>query len=659
MIRTPFDAIHAHAWSETLDVPSLNARVSTRIRSSIDMLRKTDSNAVNTPKSTVLLLLGPAGSGKTHLFTRLRHQVGCRAIFVHIRPALGIEPSPRHVLAAIVESLCRGVSGRDERQIDVVVGTMLARANEVPSHFPLACLEECRRQTPEMQREIIEKAVAWAEEHSPDVRPGYLSHLLRLPFADRLDQRALWTWLAGREPSQVLLERLAERTGLRDDDILPAIRTLGMVASFGAPLVLVFDQLENLADDEGKTARISEYARVVSELRDTVSGLVIVQMALDAVWMSRIHPVLQPSMRDRLMEHVEYLDAPSPEERVALVRCWLQGLPEDQRAAPFPFPFTSAQLDAWKNDKAMTPRMLMQTCGEAYRSLGAIPSLSGRVGLDERDQRIEETWQGCLRTARTMIDEASALGQGMDPETIRAGIAAAGQVLGRSTETAEFEGIPAVVFPLDDTLVLLMQHAHHRALARALRTAVEYSEKRHVVVVREESLAIPPTWREVNQWVASLENSQRTTWLLIDRESLARMIGLEKLLTSTRSQDVTNAKGEAISLDDVLDWVRKNPACLEWPVVQGVLRRKSRSPATLEAMVRDDKPRIQTEAAPATAGLAVAELRKLKVASIERLVRDVRARDPGVTRASVLQELANGRIRRFGGNIVALEDLWG
>ncbi|HRI62759.1 MAG TPA: hypothetical protein PK156_00930, partial [Polyangium sp.] len=326
MMASPFEVIHANAWQESLDVPSLNARVSEYIRGCVDTLRKAESGAVLVPKSRSLLLLGPAGSGKTHLFTRLRRQVGCRGIFVHTRPEIGVEPAPRHVLSAIVHSLRQPVFAREERQIDIVVGTLLARASGAPAHFPLAFLADCQGQTDTAQLRLCERAIVRAEDRSADVWPEYLSHLLRIPFADRMEQRALWTWLSGGEPSQVQLDRLGRQTALHDDDVMRALRTLGVAATFGAPLVLVLDQLENLADDEGKTGRISQYARLVSELRDTVRGLVIVQMALDSVWMARVHPVLQASMRDRLEERVEYLDAPTAEERVALVRCWVEAL---------------------------------------------------------------------------------------------------------------------------------------------------------------------------------------------------------------------------------------------------------------------------------------------------------------------------------------------
>ena len=52
-----------------------------------------------------------------------------------------------------------------------------------------------------------------------------------------------------------------------------AIRTLAMVAAPGAPIVLVFDQLENLVEGETAGSRLLAYAHLTSELVDTVRGL--------------------------------------------------------------------------------------------------------------------------------------------------------------------------------------------------------------------------------------------------------------------------------------------------------------------------------------------------------------------------------------------------
>lgn len=663
MMGSPFEVIHAHAWQQSLDVPSLNARVSEYIRGCIDKLRKPESGSILVPKSTALLLLGPAGSGKTHLFTRLRQQVGCRGVFVHTRPEIGVEPSPRHVLAAIVHSLRQPVFRRDERQIDIVVGTMLARASEASGHFPLAFLEDCLGETEETRRGILEKAIACSEDRSAEIWPEYLEYLLRIPFADRTEQRALWTWLAGGEPSEVQLQCLGRQTALRDDDVMMALRTLGVVASFGTPLVLVFDQLENLADDEGKTGRISQYARLVSELRDTVRGLVIVQMALDSVWMSRVHPVLQASMRDRLEERVEYLDAPTADERLALVRCWVNALPAEQQIDPFPYPFTPEQVDTWKRASGMTPRMLMQACGEAYRSRGVVDGdeLPREVCVDER---LEGYWQQLLQAARATLAEAEAQGQGIAAETIRAGLLAVFSILERHSEATTTDGVPSLVFQIDDrdVLVVIAQQAHHRALAKTLRTAMDHAGPKRVVVLRERGFAIPPTWKEVNRLSAELEKRPDTLWLQLDRESLVQLLALERLLTSARSHDFTDTQGKVIPLDMVVEWARKNVRCMEWPPVRSILDRapKADEEAPTEPNVQQPTQRsMDILSVPCTEdGVAARELRKLKVASIERLVREIRATHPVATRASVMSELSRMRVKRFGASIVALEDLW-
>jgi hypothetical protein len=662
MIGSPFDAIHANAWQESLDVPSLNAHVTNYIRMCVDTLRKTEFNAIGAPKSTALLLLGPAGSGKTHLFTRLRQQVGCRAIFAHTRPEIGVEQSPRHVLSAVVHALRQPVFGRDERQIDVFVGTMLARATDAPPHFPLAFLADCLGQTIDMQNKIIEQAITRAEDHSADVWPEYLGHLLRLPFADRFEQRALWTWLSGGDPSHLQLERLGERAALRDDDVMMALRTLGVIATFGAPLVLVFDQLENLADEEGRTGRISQYARLVSELRDTVRGLVIVQMALDSVWKERIHSVLQPSMRDRLEERVEYLDAPTAEERLELVRCWLNVLPSELRPEPFPYPFTNEQVEAWQRAPGMTPRMLMQACGETYRSRGLneVDELSQETRLDER---LEGYWQQLLQSSRASIDEAASTGQGIAAETIRGGLLGTFLVAEMNAEATTTDGAPSMVFQMEnqDVLVMIVQQAHHRAMAKTLRTALEQAGQRRVVVVREQAFAIPPTWKEVNNLVTSLEKQPNAVWMLVDRESLAKLLAMERFVTSARSQDFTDARGNVITLDAALCWARKNLRCLEWSPMISILGRAPKDKDVEESPSAGDfqeKPLDIHQAQTVHDGAAARVLRKLKIASIERLVREIRASHPVATRASVMSELSRMRVKRFGGSIVALEDLW-
>ncbi|MDI3288698.1 hypothetical protein [Polyangium sp. 15x6] len=667
MMENPFQAIHADAWDPTpIDVPSINERASSLVRAHIEQLRDAGAREGTAARSTSILLLGPAGIGKTHLFTRLRKQVGPRAVFVHTRPEVGVDPSPRHVLSATLRSLRQPVIQQQHRQIDVIVGAMLATLEGGRPHFPLSFIDDCSRQPPDTQREIIERAVARAEDRFPDTSARYLEHLLRLPFADRLSQRALFAWLSGEEPSQAQLDMIGERAALREDDLILALRTLGVVATFGAPIVLVFDQLENLAEEEGKTSRIIRHARLVSELRDTVRGLVIVQMALDAVWMQRIHPVLHASMRDRLEEKIEHLALPTPEERRELIERWRSALPD--KSKPFPHPFSTRQVDSWLVMPGMTPRMLMQSCGEAYQRR-ALPEAEETEPVDTSpDERLEVAWQELLGRARKRIDEAAAEAQGVAGESVRAGLLAALSVAQVKAETGETEGAPALRIRRADggCDMLFVQHAHHTSLARVLRAAIALADERRVLLLREQAFAIPPTWKEVHKLLGTFTGKANASFLPIEREALARLLAVEHLLGAARSQDLSDDVGRGIPYDTVMDWARRTLGCNAWRPVEALLFVATlpvSAPPASPPPPAHPRERAEEASARATAkapadGPVLRELRKLRVASIDRLVREVRACDPMATRATVMEELAKLPIKRFGGAIVALEEPW-
>ncbi|HVK71116.1 MAG TPA: hypothetical protein VM694_41955, partial [Polyangium sp.] len=532
-MENPFQAIHADAWDPApIDVPSINERASSLVRAHIEQLRDVGAREGTAARSTSILLLGPAGIGKTHLFTRLRKQVGPRAVFVHTRPEVGVDPSPRHVLSATLRSLRQPVIQQQHRQIDVIVGAMLATLEGGRPRFPLSFIDDGLRQPPDTQREILEHAVAQAEDRFPDISARYLEHLLRLPFANRLSQRALFAWLSGEEPSQAQLDVIGERAALREDDLILALRTLGVVATFGAPIVLVFDQLENLAEEEGKTSRIIRHARLVSELRDTVRGLVIVQMALDAVWMQRIHPVLHASMRDRLEEKIEHLALPTPEQRRELIECWRSELPEEEKRNPFPHPFSMRQVDAWLGTPGMTPRMLMQSCGEAYQRRALSEAAEMETVDTSPDERLAAAWQNLRGQARKRIDEAAEQAQGVVAESIRAGLLAALEIVQVKAETGETEGAPALRIggANGGCEMLFVQQAHHTSLARVLRAAIALAAERKVLLVREHAFAIPPTWKEVHKLLAAFTAKAPASFVSIEREALVRLLAVERLL---------------------------------------------------------------------------------------------------------------------------------
>jgi hypothetical protein len=792
----PFLAIHADAWAEPIDVPSLNRDVSDLLLQRIEQVRSA-GEAIRTPgdstaktgalRSTSVLLLGIAGSGKTHLFARLRRQAGRRAVFVLNRPEIGASPTPRHVLAAIVDSLRHPVSGEGHKQIDVIAGAMLAAIEQMGTRYPFLALDDCTRRPREEQRAMIERAVAETEDSFPEIWPQYLERLLSLPFESRQTQRALFAWLSGREPSPAEIERLGGGGGLADNEVMPALRTLGVAAAFGAPIVLVFDQLENLAEDSGKNERILAHARLVSELRDTVRGLVIVQMALDSEWLTRIRPVLHGSDRARLEETIKMLSLPTPAERRALIESWREALPEAERAGPFPSPFSAADVAAWTQSPGMTPRMLMQACGEAYvRSLAPAPAegeaaaatvtaaaaaaataaattaaegAAPRSRGAELDERLQMQWEQAIERARCEIDEASQQAHGVSALRIAGGFFAAFGLLGVTADRpdAKTEHLLRVELPPDaeapapapeapapapeapapapearsaaaktpsparaaksakeappkalTRYVLIAQHPHPRSLAAALRMVKALCSARPVILVRERALAIPPTWKEVEQLLAGLTNTKTpgAAVMLIERADMARLLALADFMTAARSQDLSWSDGSSIPGNEALRWMQTHIDCSSWGPIRAALEAPRatpvaaaqaahpissaatpltappaqaahpissaaitptppsaapRAPATrpsssnssqLSQLSPENKRRSDTDAP----GVVRAVLERLRIASVERIVREVKAVDKAATRATVTRELRQMPVKVFGDAIVVLEE---
>jgi hypothetical protein len=671
-MSSPFECNHANPWTaHFLDLPELNAPASDGIARAIERVRESASGERQQLASTSLLVLGPAGAGKTHLFMRLRRKLGPRAVFVHIRPLIGAEMTPRYVLGELVRQLdYESVAEAGMfRQLDALVGAAFAYLRHEPITLPRVQLDQLRAMDEATRRDTVDWAIEQMARRHPEIDDAYARRLLEVPTLTSIAlRRASLAWLSGRELEQSQLERLGVGASLAEERIVPALQTLALFATPGTPIVLVFDQLENLMDPASTGERVRAYANLVAELFDTMHGVVITQMALDTEWTRAIVPQLSQTQKTRLDAERHLLALPSAHERRELVRLWRDDWARslassrdpsrDEHSAPpspFPAPFGEQRLRAWCDAVGMTPRMLMIECRRALEEgAGSIErerTIPDGFAPEEEDAAIEAAWEEHLSRARAGLTEAGKERRTADGARLAGGIAISLRPL-RATTNVKVEARPPLQVRLehDDRAwgVALLQQMHGKAATAALDRLREACGHVRVVAVRERAFDFPPTWQQTLARLRALR-AAGGRWLTLEHDDVARLLALESLLSAARSGDVEGHSGRPLDEPAVAAWIARALSLEAWPIARAIGAAEGEASAPEEVTPPKGRPRVEGSVVEAC-------MARLRVAALERLVREVARVRRGTTRAEVLGALdaMGARVQWFGRSIVAL-----
>lgn len=169
-----------------------------------------------------------------------------------------------------------------------------------------------------------------------------------------------------------------------------------------------------------------------------------------------------------------------------------------------------------------------------------------------------------------------------------------------------------------------------------------------MIAVRERARELPPTWKDTLAKRRALLASGKARWVDLDPDDCANLLALDELLQAARSGDVTNAQGEALSEAVVVGWVASELDVSSWRIMKNLV----------EAPADAENPEIEPVLAVGPSEHSLLTLKRLRIASIDRLVREVIRLEPKATRASVQAELeaAGRRVGWFGRAIVCVKD---
>lgn len=644
---------HSDPWAEDfVDLEDLNREATDTIAASVDAVIRHARGRSGGSAPRALVAVGPAGVGKTHLFGRLRRKLGPHAVLVHIRPLTGAEMTPRFVLGQIVQQL--GYASYRVPQIDVLAGVALAVATGNNGKYPMACLEELRALSAERRRRQIEEALGTLLQQHPDLDAPYLERLIRVPFDPPLVRVSSLVWLSGRELDEAQAARIGVREPLPDGAVMPALRTIAVLSSMASPLVVVFDQLENLVDADGSGSRVTAYGNLIAELVDVVRDLVVVQMGLSTEWNAHIEPRLGDSQRSRVVGRRISLALPQPEQARRLLRLWIGRIPDPE--APWPWPFTEAQIESICGMAGMTPRMLLNELRRVLDGAEPLavqaqppPRAAAQAGRKVADA-IYAAWDERLAGQRHHIDEMARTGHGPEPAFLFDGLAALGGLsIPVGAVHPEKDGLVRLQGGKGVTHLALLHQANNASLRSALRrlSAVEGD----LLAVRERWRDWPPTWKATREQWEAFRARKGVRWHWLSREDATRLLALGALLKDARSQDVDGPDGKPVELAAVQRWIRDQQKPETWDIVRVILGEE-------EPVEEPPSEKAGPESAPSVPrGGAAQLLRGLRVASLDRVVRDLSRKASGATRASVRAELkANAAVRWIGDTIVCWTD---
>ncbi len=558
-------SLHATPFADDfVDVAELNARISRHLLERIERVRLA-AHAGENAASKAIAILGPAGGGKTHLFSRLSHQGGSRPTLVLLRPYFGVTVAIRDVLAAIIDQLCLPVHGADWTQLDAIA-----------SHWAMA--------------EGIEAAVGAVILRLPEVAP--VAHLVRALLELRgREPSAMWSdlaWLSGREP-RVSADGAASALG--EGDVLHVLRIVGVLAAPVAPIVLTFDQLENLAGDDH--TRVLAYGNLVSEIVDSLPAFTIVQLALTSEWMQYIEPRLSLPQKTRLACETFVLESPDRNERELLLRTWhkrLMPMAEARRKARFPSPLSESELDQLLGAPGMTPRILLSALSRAISGqpmrLDGLDSPSSSVGSG-----MDALWKDEYERVRAEQRDKDRSNLTFDAAELAEAVTSAlgfASHLAISHRTERDRVMTWVKAPGHELAIVYLTSTHHGSVAATLAKAAELARSTKVAVVREKRFEFPSTWETVQERRSAFERLPNARWLWIEGEDLARCLTLARLLSKSRAKKLHVAGyGDPLAPDLVREAVLRMQAPGEWASVSSITRWLSDIPRDSPAVVRE------------------------------------------------------------------------
>jgi hypothetical protein len=547
-IPNPFrDNVVQDAWQSPPDVAEIHAAAFQACLAGID------SASRGVPDS--LLIYGSAGSGKTHLLTRVQRHLAetarnapdqvLRCVFTFVR----LQTSPQLLWQHVRRKLATDLMRRDQGL------TQLQRL--IAHQFGVASGRSPRAGVLELRVLGAEDNQALAK-HLSDLAtrldlPRDLCLVLDHLIANR-HVRDASAWLAGDSLPETVLGEIGLGPDLEEDQEQVARRVvtaLCRLAGETLPIVFCFDQVEALQRTAADEEALFRFGRMAADLYDGDANVFLITCFQSAL-LEQLGRAVRAADLDRMARRHARLDDLDRAEVERLVRSRLELLPElkalraARPAEPF-YPFPRSFVGELARESPCVPRRVLVAATRAFEELSHGRSLPGPTLAEflgsELETRVKER-QAALQpadTPRIVVQGAQVIAE-----------LEQGRVVDDDLEKADL-----VIDGRRRAAISMRNETDGRSLGPKLKALLPHTPRRdgaRVVIVRDPRLPISKTAVKAREHLTEL---QKRGAMLVEPsvEALAALDALASILGDAKSGDLSN-EGEAIGESGVLAWLR-------------------------------------------------------------------------------------------------------
>lgn len=387
-VPNPFDqSIVCDVWARTPTLPDLHQRA-------LHLGLRCLEDVKQSQKTTSLLIHGEAGSGKTHLVTRLRDEVAnlpSPPAICWVRLGTSASQLWSHLRRCLVTDLLRPVQGQTTQLDQILVRRF---GSTISSSTSSGGILDVLFGSPNKNTHIRKQLQQLSQECDLDreVRQ-VLVHLKGELEHDARD------WLLGELLGECALQKLGltprSSTSYQGEQYRSArvVKTLCRIAGSHTPLVFCFDNIESLQSGVSDQDSLKAFSQIVAELfEDTHSTLLLISLirsdyqfqlkkADDAGWA-------------RLGKHVTSLNPLKWEEAVQLISLRLDSDPQlkamrhGQPDVHWPLGKEWLQKTFNAASDGFTPRRLLDACKLQFDKRKGVVTPPNTL-----DQFLNATWQ--------------------------------------------------------------------------------------------------------------------------------------------------------------------------------------------------------------------------------------------------------------------------